>query len=1345
MTILHLSDLHFGNKNRFTGTNPKNLASEFHRALQKELELARFSNVDLVIVTGDFAEEGKPAEFEAARIFLRTLAEAVGVPVTRFVFVPGNHDINWIDCRGLRGKLGNSDISASEFPELLMREKFRRYDNFTREFYELAPEREGSSLADLESLGSWCSSLGLGAWLFDYNDLNLSVAALNSSEREDDQNPGGYLSPEQAQSLMVKWEATQTTRLRIIAIHHNPIATTEGNTKWSSDWIAQKVKTTDITEDGLRHYTSDLVGFEGRERLQAIVSDCNVHLVLHGHHHDSGNLSSWPCGGDQHCAILSAGSFGLQGNQLPGDAPLSCQIISFITDPENPRLKAIPLVFDPRHRISGSVIVGGFRSQSSSNAVYDKPLVLPTGWPVAGDFVRPTCEPSPALRFRHFELQREIYSSANLGGLYSPGEKDRSDDIKVEQIFVEPSLIAFRERIIKKRNRPKRNSFSDASQDQPEWSGFGSIAHNSTFSRAASASVKDDSAFARWDQRLESDCLAAARSMENEEAIGQGNSASAELTTGTRPLIILGEPGSGKSSLLHWHLLRQLAAWVSSPTTTPLPVYVRLSVWEKDCQPPTKSITTYAQEVIEKDLGVQPGSLAQWLAPHSRVIWLLDGVDEVRDSHRRRLLLDELRNLPERNSLHRWVVTSRPTGYRRGTLNRNQAQQKTNWSELELAPLNNEQALALLANWSRLLEKLDRRAVFDSITLFTSLTEQTGLSRLRRNPLLLTMIVLFYRDSKRLPDHRWEFYEHAARALRRSWITFRSNTYGEDTDESLSSVLNADWLQPVLTHLASLAMRMEEVVFTGTELREEVETALLERNYTRGEAEIRCDTFIDRALKIIGVFVEKGTDRFGFLHLTFQEYYAAEWLIQHEPEAAQLIEEKWAHPDWQETWDLYVLGLAENATKLDAMQVRVGNSNKAMEIRLRWLGLGFAPFPLSGPRNEVMLRTAAALSQNTAGQTAVGTLAVLARWERRYPQIIIEGLAAFVSLTNNDQAHAAARILGEQAEGRELRAELLRMLCGSGDDEAHRLRGFAEYALTLKSESRIIRQALLDVYGGKQLDCGTVPNLHAQLAGARALKGEVPAVSLWGPPRLDFRTIEINSVTSITFIKIPAGVLFGGIASKQPVEITKPFWIAQTPITQAQWEALMGSNPSHFKGEHLPVENISWHMVAGPESNNFLHTLANHPEFVRSFGDSSVSLPTEMQWEYACRAGTMTDFNVGNQISSHQANFNASSAGWRSREGVNRAHTTVAGSFPPNAWGLHDMHGNVWEWCKDTLCGYPAIIPRDYCCELHSDVRVMRGGSWIINGDSSASWYRFGFNPSIATNRFGVRPCVNVD
>ncbi len=187
------------------------------------------------------------------------------------------------------------------------------------------------------------------------------------------------------------------------------------------------------------------------------------------------------------------------------------------------------------------------------------------------------------------------------------------------------------------------------------------------------------------------------------------------------------------------------------------------------------------------------------------------------------------------------------------------------------------------------------------------------------------------------------------------------------------------------------------------------------------------------------------------------------------------------------------------------------------------------------------------------------------------------------------------------------------------------------------------------------------------------------------------------------------------------VEITQGFWLAETTVTQALWRAVMGDNPSHFNPENdekvkdnteeeLPVEQVSW-----DDCQQFFKQLNQLvPELHLTF-------PTEAQWEYACRGGSLTPFNTGENITTEQANFNGDYPYANFPKGEDRNRTVPVKSFRANAWGLYQMHGNVLEWCLDYGRDYPEnsnnlqSVPVG---PLEHERAALRGGSWILNAGS---------------------------
>jgi formylglycine-generating enzyme required for sulfatase activity len=208
------------------------------------------------------------------------------------------------------------------------------------------------------------------------------------------------------------------------------------------------------------------------------------------------------------------------------------------------------------------------------------------------------------------------------------------------------------------------------------------------------------------------------------------------------------------------------------------------------------------------------------------------------------------------------------------------------------------------------------------------------------------------------------------------------------------------------------------------------------------------------------------------------------------------------------------------------------------------------------------------------------------------------------------------------------------------------------------------------------------------------------------------------------------------------------FFLAQTPITQAQWRKVaywkpnkggrawskkLNPNPSSFKGDQRPVEQVSW-----VDAMEFCHRLSQRT-------GRHYTLPSEAEWEYACRAGTTTPFHFGSTISTKLVNYDGTKVYGDGEKGEFRQHTTDVTTFPANPWGLYDMQGNVWEWCADHWHGNYEGAPEDGRAWIEEgyehEGRLLRGGSWIAPPAFCRSAYRDDSHPDDRSDNFGFRVC----
>ncbi|MCP4113742.1 MAG: SUMF1/EgtB/PvdO family nonheme iron enzyme [Desulfobacteraceae bacterium] len=223
------------------------------------------------------------------------------------------------------------------------------------------------------------------------------------------------------------------------------------------------------------------------------------------------------------------------------------------------------------------------------------------------------------------------------------------------------------------------------------------------------------------------------------------------------------------------------------------------------------------------------------------------------------------------------------------------------------------------------------------------------------------------------------------------------------------------------------------------------------------------------------------------------------------------------------------------------------------------------------------------------------------------------------------------------------------------------------------------------------------------------------------------------------FVRIKPGAFMMGSPVSEPdrssdekqhrVTLTKTFYMQKTEVTQAQWQAVMGENPSYFKdcGGNCPVEQVSWNDVQ---------------EFIKKLNrvtGKKYRLPTEAEWEYACRAGTSTPFSFGRCLSPNQANYNGEYPLKGCSKGKYRKKTVPVASFSPNGYGLYDMHGNVREWRQDWYGDYPTGSVTNPTGSGSSSYRVYRGGGWNSSAGYCRSAYRIRYSPGYGNDYLGFR------
>ncbi len=228
-------------------------------------------------------------------------------------------------------------------------------------------------------------------------------------------------------------------------------------------------------------------------------------------------------------------------------------------------------------------------------------------------------------------------------------------------------------------------------------------------------------------------------------------------------------------------------------------------------------------------------------------------------------------------------------------------------------------------------------------------------------------------------------------------------------------------------------------------------------------------------------------------------------------------------------------------------------------------------------------------------------------------------------------------------------------------------------------------------------------------------------------------TVTLPGDVEMAFVKIPAGTFEMGSPSGEKgcdkdespvhtVRISKPFYLGIYEVTQEQWEAVMGTNPAEYiLRPKNPVEKVSW------------DTCQVFVEKMNALGQGTFRLPTEAEWEYACRAGTKTRFYWGDDPDASAIRDYA----WSAQDGIHWPGTV--GSKKPNAWGLYDMSGNLWEWCLDRYAAYPSRPQTDPRGPAKGNARVSRGGCWRYEAEYCRSADRYYAMDNVPSYLIGCR------
>jgi formylglycine-generating enzyme required for sulfatase activity len=660
---------------------------------------------------------------------------------------------------------------------------------------------------------------------------------------------------------------------------------------------------------------------------------------------------------------------------------------------------------------------------------------------------------------------------------------------------------------------------------------------------------------------------------------------------------------------------------------------------------------------------------AQWLADQDEypLLLLLDGLDEAPSDQARNKLVERL---PAWLTEHdrRAVVSTRYAGYTKDVA----TALASTALVLDLQPFTPDQTAQFIRNWYGIVERhhdaiagaqRGEAAAKDLIDrLQQPSVRASRVVEFTANPLLLTILCIIHRDSTHLPEHRERLYRELVQVLLENWRRGKQMAVHLTAEQSLKV------LMPVAKFLHDQTGRTRA---SSTDLARVIAGPLRRIGWNRG-----ADEFLMAIRDDSGVLTGHSGDSYGFLHLGIQEYLAARAIeveLLDDPDQfvarAKAIAAHYGEPWWREVL-LLLLALPERPFFRYLFAHIVELPAFGTESLLLDDCLSEAKEPEARPFVEFLQRTAGD-KPRSADATA--------NLRRRQ----IAAVCALRRLENRIEEDLVGQVMGPFAG---------RLGTTALDKELAALLGF--------DGSEDVRAVVASWH----------PAYAARVHAERRHRSGLDLVLIQDGE------FEMGSRNGM------------GFSDEQPrrlVRIAKPFLLARTPVTNAQYrlfvEATRHPAPDtwtdrRFNGADQPVVGVSWE------------------DAVAYCEWAGLRLPTEAEWEYACRAGTKTEFWFGDDESK------LGTYGWYG--GNSDGQSRPVATKPASPWGLHDMHGNVWEWCEDWLGDYRKA-PTDGSAQQKdhgSGRRVLRGGSWFLAAGLCRSASRIGWHPGSRDDGVGFRP-----
>ncbi|MEM9455213.1 MAG: SUMF1/EgtB/PvdO family nonheme iron enzyme [Myxococcota bacterium] len=1168
LTLLHLSDPQFGEHHRFAdeGGDLADSPDTLFGRLRVDLDLLRDDaglHPEVVVITGDLAEQGKKKEFGQVARFAAKLEAHLDLGRHRILVLPGNHDINRKLCEAYFNECEGED----EEPVAPYWPKWKHYAGFFRDFYA---DVKGYEFTEEQP---WT--------LFEIPELSLVVAGFNSTMEEShrDGDHYGHVGERQLgwfEQVLREYEGW----FRIGAVHHNVV----------------------------RGAVRDDEHLHDADVMRRLLGP-RLNLVLHGHRHEA-RIDWW----GPTLPILSTGSAAVEAAQRPEELPNQYQFIRV----EHGKLDWWTRMYAPDQKR----FVADTRLSTSGNE-----------W-----------AHSQAVAFQNVDRALGDGASLTTSGA-SENASNARDEATVSRSRTtkgpsfEAELVRYRRKVVDLHDTVQLAGF-DTRVRVP-------IKLDELYvplDVMPDLRVMGHSVFADADEAHEH-----VRKMAREcdevplsEAFGF-----AARYSGRRGLVMLGDPGSGKTTQLQRLLLAVMEGGGPGELGLPadiVPVFLPL----RNLSDPSIGLEDFVKsELAAAELGMSDAFSYHLVHEYERVLYLLDGLDEVPDEGARAQVSRWISRAIATKRDARFVVTCRYAGYG------DTARLSEGFLELHLRPLTPKKSEQFVNNWFRIVEislAADReqalvRAEQGAARLLEALRRpdfrSARVATMTRNPLLLTTICLVHRDRGRLPQRRVELYDECVKVLLERWRE------AKDLPVSLPAAQARRVLQPVARWLHEEEGRRQA---TAQELRPVLEEALAREGGDRGH-QVRSPTELLRSIRDeSGLLTGWSGETYGFMHLGFQEYLASRELRTRgvdEPEVLAELASRFGEAWWQE---VILLMLA---------------SQDEPPIFERFM-------------RQVVQR----------------------------PQFVQWAGSDLMGLCLEEARRVTATPFVELVEA-----------TGHGRDGELMARQVAALKLAVRVSPKALEplEELLRVH----------PALPVRDWWQRRVRGREQGR---GVSRMNHGLEMVEIPGGSLLMGSPHGV---GHSDEWPQHhvMLKSFRLARYSVTNAQYEMYLRANRGAEEPEYWsnrlynqpqqPVVGVSWH-----EASKYCEW-------------AGLRLPTEAEWEYACRAGASTLYSFGDDEGE------LGHYGWHSDNSGGQLHPV--GHKEPNSMGLYDMHGNVFEWCEDRYSeNYEGAEHRTsdgLRLKPEGDTgRVVRGGGFDNAAPIVRSAYRIRYAPSYRSRFVGLRP-----